>query len=74
MRAGFIAGIPRRSPDDSRRGRRRPTLAADPEAEVVTVTTHPSAILCHRDEAERGAAMDAFASDLRAVADWLADD
>ncbi len=39
----------------------------------MTVTTHPSAILRHRDKAERGAAMDAFVSDLRAVADWLAD-
>jgi hypothetical protein len=44
-----------------------------PLAELVTLTTHPSAILRQRDEAERGAALDAFVFDLRAVARWLAD-
>jgi hypothetical protein len=37
----------------------------------VTVTTHPSAILRQRDEAQRAEAMDAFVADLRAVAQWL---
>ena len=41
-------------------------------AELVTLTTHPSAILRARD-AERRAAMDAFVDDLRAVAGWLAE-
>ena len=42
-------------------------------AELVTLTTHPSAILRQRDDAERHAAMHAFICDLHAVADWLAD-
>jgi uracil-DNA glycosylase len=42
-------------------------------ADLVTLTTHPSAILRQRDDAERHAAMDAFVSDLCVVADWLAD-
>ncbi len=41
-------------------------------AELVTLTTHPSAILRSQDEEERRAAMDAFVADLQAVADWLA--
>ena len=41
-------------------------------AELVTLTTHPSAILRQRDDAEREAAMDAFVADLSGVADWLA--
>ena len=53
------------------RDRGRPMESA--LAELVTLTTHPSAILRQRDEAERGAAMDAFVSDLSAVAGWLAD-
>jgi uracil-DNA glycosylase len=40
-------------------------------AGLVTVTTHPSAILRQRDEAQRAEAMDAFVADLRAVAQWL---
>jgi uracil-DNA glycosylase len=40
-------------------------------AEVVTLTTHPSAILRQRDESERAAAMEAFVADLSAVAGWL---
>jgi DNA polymerase len=43
-------------------------------ADLVTLTTHPSAILRQRDEAERGAAMDAFVADLQAVAEWLEHD
>lgn len=42
-------------------------------ADLVTLTTHPSAILRERDEAERAAAMDAFVADLRVVARWLAE-
>jgi uracil-DNA glycosylase family protein len=42
-------------------------------AERVTLTTHPSAILRQRDEAEREAAMKEFVSDLRIVARWLAE-
>ena len=41
-------------------------------AELVTLTTHPSAILRAQEE-ERQAAMDAFVEDLRTVADWLAE-
>jgi DNA polymerase len=39
-------------------------------AELVTVTTHPSAILRAQHD-ERKAAMEAFVSDLRTVAHWL---
>jgi DNA polymerase len=39
-------------------------------AELVTVTTHPSAILRAEDE-ERDAAMDEFVADLAKVAEWL---
>jgi DNA polymerase len=42
-------------------------------AELVTLTTHPSAILRQRDDAERAAAMDAFVADLAWVARWLAE-
>jgi uracil-DNA glycosylase family protein len=41
-------------------------------AELVTATSHPSAILRARDAAARGAMRDALASDLRDVADFLA--
>jgi len=41
-------------------------------AELVTLTTHPSAILRQRDGAERDAAMDEFVADLSEVAAWLA--
>jgi uracil-DNA glycosylase family protein len=39
-------------------------------AELVTITTHPSAILRTRDD-EREAAMEQFVADLAAVAHWL---
>ena len=39
-------------------------------AELVTITTHPSAIL-RADEDSREQAMAEFASDLAAVAEWL---
>jgi len=40
-------------------------------AELVAITTHPSAILRARDDAERRAAMDQFVDDLQNVARWL---
>ncbi len=40
-------------------------------AELVTITTHPSAILRVQDEAERKVAMDQFVDDLENVARWL---
>jgi len=40
-------------------------------AELVTITTHPSAILRAQDDAERKAAMAQFVDDLRTVAQWL---
>jgi uracil-DNA glycosylase family protein len=40
-------------------------------AELVTLTTHPSAILRARGKSERQAAMDSFVSDLASVAAWL---
>jgi DNA polymerase len=40
-------------------------------ADLVMVTTHPSAILRQRDGAARGEAMDAFVQDLQSVARWL---
>ena len=42
-------------------------------ARHVSLTTHPSAILRQRDDAERAEAMDAFVEDLTHVADWLAE-
>jgi len=41
-------------------------------AELVTITTHPSAILRAGEEDERREAMDAFVADLEGVAAWLA--
>jgi len=41
-------------------------------AELVTLTTHPSAILRAEDE-DRKSAMDEFVSDLTSVAQWLAE-
>jgi uracil-DNA glycosylase len=41
-------------------------------AELVTITTHPSAILRAEDE-DRQSAMDEFVSDLTNVAHWLSD-
>jgi uracil-DNA glycosylase len=40
-------------------------------AELVTITTHPSAILRAQDDAERKAAMGQFVDDLKTVAQWL---
>jgi len=40
-------------------------------AELVTITTHPSAILRSQDDAERKAAMQQFVDDLTSVATWL---
>jgi uracil-DNA glycosylase len=40
-------------------------------AELVTITTHPSAILRAQDEAERRAAMEEFVADLTTVSQWL---
>jgi DNA polymerase len=42
-------------------------------AELVTITTHPSAILRSQTDAERRAAMDEFVADLKTVAGWLAE-
>ncbi len=42
-------------------------------APLVTLTTHPSAILRQRDDAERQAAMDQFVTDLSAVGHWMAE-
>ncbi|HEY2651771.1 MAG TPA: UdgX family uracil-DNA binding protein [Solirubrobacteraceae bacterium] len=40
-------------------------------AELVTITTHPSAILRVQESAERKGAMEQFVADLRTVAQWL---
>ena len=40
-------------------------------AELVTITTHPSAILRAQDDAERKDAMEQFVADLTTVARWL---
>ena len=40
-------------------------------AKLVTITTHPSAILRAQDDAERKAAMEQFVDDLTTVAQWL---
>ena len=42
-------------------------------AELVTVTTHPSAVLRTSEDRERRAAMDEFVADLCRVAEWLHD-
>jgi DNA polymerase len=42
-------------------------------ADLVTLTTHPSAILRERDDAARQEAMDEFVADLARVAQWLRD-
>jgi uracil-DNA glycosylase len=42
-------------------------------AELVTITTHPSAILRERDDTAREAAMDEFVADLSNVAHWLSE-
>lgn len=41
-------------------------------AELVTLTTHPSAILRSQEDQERREAMDEFVADLETVARWLA--
>jgi len=41
-------------------------------AQLVTLTTHPSAILRAGEDEDRQAAMDQFVADLRTVATWLA--
>jgi DNA polymerase len=55
---------------DIRIGRDRGRPIESELAELVTVTTHPSAILRSQDD-QRKAAMEAFVADLRTVADWL---
>ena len=40
-------------------------------AELVTITTHPSAILRAQDDAERKEAMEQFVADLTTVSHWL---
>ena len=40
-------------------------------AELVTITTHPSAILRSQEDADRAAAMEQFVDDLKTVARWL---
>jgi DNA polymerase len=52
-------------------GRDRGKPIPSPLAELVTVTTHPSAILRARDSEEREAAMSEFVADLTRVASWL---
>jgi uracil-DNA glycosylase family protein len=53
-------------------GRDRGTPIESDLAQLVTVTTHPSAILRTHDD-ERGAAMNEFVADLREVSSWLSD-
>jgi uracil-DNA glycosylase len=48
------------------RGRRMESALAD----LVTLTTHPSAILRQRDEAQRAAVLEGLVSDLTAVGRW----
>ncbi len=52
-------------------GRDRGRAMESDLAEHVTLTTHPSAILRQRDDAERAAAMNAFVTDLTRVARWF---
>jgi len=52
-------------------GRDRWRLIESPLAALVTITTHPSAILRTREDSERERAMSQFVSDLRNVAAWL---
>jgi uracil-DNA glycosylase len=54
-------------------GRDRGQAMASDLAELVMITTHPSAILRAGQASERKAAMDQFVSDLESVARWLAD-
>lgn len=52
-------------------GRDRGKAIESDLAELVMVTTHPSAILRAQDEQERQAAMEEFVADLVKVASWL---
>ena len=52
-------------------GRDRGRTIESDLAELVTITTHPSAILRAQDDAERKAAMEQFVADLETVARWL---
>jgi uracil-DNA glycosylase len=52
-------------------GRDRGRPMASDLAALVTITTHPSAILRAQDDAEREAAMELFVDDLKTVARWL---
>jgi uracil-DNA glycosylase len=56
---------------DIRIGRDRGKPIDSDLAELVTVTTHPSAILRSQDDVERAAAMEQFVADLANVAVWL---
>jgi uracil-DNA glycosylase len=56
----------------TRIGRDRGRPVESDLAELVMITTHPSAILRAGDGREREQAMDAFVADLRKVAEWLA--
>jgi uracil-DNA glycosylase family protein len=53
-------------------GRHRGQPMESDLAELVTITTHPSAIL-RAEDADRQAAMDEFVSDLTNVAHWLSE-
>jgi uracil-DNA glycosylase len=52
-------------------GRDRGRVIESDLADLVTVTTHPSAILRAQGEQERRAAMEEFVADLANVASWL---
>ena len=52
-------------------GRDRGRPMGSDVAELVAITTHPSAILRSQDDAEREAAMEQFVDDLKYVARWL---
>lgn len=52
-------------------GRDRGRSMASGLAALVTITTHPSAILRSQDDADREAAMAQFVHDLKSVARWL---
>jgi DNA polymerase len=52
-------------------GRDRGRAMESDLAELVSITTHPSAILRAPDDADRKAAMEQFVDDLKNVAQWL---
>jgi uracil-DNA glycosylase len=66
---GLVAGQALLGPQ-VRIGRDRGTRFESDLAELVTLTTHPSAIL-RTDDADRAKAMDMFVADLTEVAKWL---